>query len=97
MVRHVSAFDILLNTACFFRIDGLFPWVEDENENRMLFWEALTNTSTFNLQQEELLGVPRCDFGRIVNYLLKRMTCSLEDRDISRSFIVNRKNLFCFD
>jgi hypothetical protein len=52
----------------------------------MLFWEAITNTSSFDCIQQENLCVPRNDFGRVLNYLLKKMTFSSEDRDVSLSF-----------
>ena len=63
--------------------ERLYPSIGEEKEYRMLFWEALTTTSVDNLIQQEYLCVPRNDFARILNYLLKKMTFSSEDRDVS--------------
>ncbi len=52
------------------------------------FWEALTNNSSYNFFQQENLCVPRHDFGRILNYLFKKMTFSSEDRDVSLFIIL---------
>jgi hypothetical protein len=62
----------------------LYPLINDENEYRMLFWEALLTNSSKKLLQKGQLCVPRHDFSRILNYLLKKMTFSSEDRDVSR-------------
>ncbi|CAF3372021.1 unnamed protein product, partial [Rotaria sp. Silwood2] len=64
-----------------YMIDRLYPLIDDEKEYRMLFWEAFTTSSSCNFIQQENLCVPRRDFGRILNYLLKKMTISSEDRD----------------
>jgi hypothetical protein len=66
----------------------LYPLINDENEYRMLFWEALTTTSSYNFIQQENVCVPRDDFSRILNYLLKKMTFSSEDRDVSLLIIL---------
>ncbi|CAF1389567.1 unnamed protein product [Adineta steineri] len=62
-------------------LSRFYPSVDDEIEYRMLFWEALTLTSSPNFLQEKNLCVPRHEFSRILNYLLKKMTLSTEDRD----------------
>jgi hypothetical protein len=62
--------------------------INDENEYRMLFWEALTTSSSYNFIQQENVCVPRDDFGRVLNYLLKKMTFSSEDRDVSLLIIL---------
>jgi hypothetical protein len=53
-------------------IDRIYPLIDDEKEYRMLFWEALTTDLSYDFFQEESLCVPRDDFGRILNYLLKK-------------------------
>ncbi len=69
-------------------VDRLFPSIMNENEHRMLFWEALTNEdlSVFNL--DEGLCVPREDFTRVLNYLLKKMSFSSEDRDDMITYVM---------
>jgi len=54
----------------------------------MLFWEALTNKdlSFFNLDKG--LCVPRHDFTRVLNYLLKKMSFSSEDRDDMITYVI---------
>ncbi|CAF0885258.1 unnamed protein product [Rotaria sordida] len=64
-----------------YMIDRPYPLIDDEKEYRILFWEAFTTTSSSNFIQQENLCVPRRDFGRILNHLLKKMTLSSEDRD----------------
>jgi hypothetical protein len=64
----------------------LFPSIVDEHQHRMLFWEALTNKdlSFFNLDKG--LYVPRHDFTRVLNYLLKKMSFSFRRRIFNSSF-----------
>ncbi|CAF3433946.1 unnamed protein product [Rotaria socialis] len=69
-------------------IDRLYPIIDDEKEYRMLFWEALTVDSSYNFIQPENLCVPRHDFGRVLNYLLKKMTLSSEDRDDLITYVI---------
>ncbi|CAF5157693.1 unnamed protein product, partial [Rotaria sp. Silwood1] len=68
--------------------DRIFPSMVDENEHQMLFWEALThnNLSVFTLDKG--LCVPRQDFSRVLNYLLKKMSFSSEDRDDMVTYIL---------
>lgn len=66
----------------------IYPSIVDENEHRMLFWEALTNTNTTFFSLEKGLCVPRQDFSRILNYLLKKMTFSIEDRDDMITYVL---------
>jgi ubiquitin C len=68
--------------------DRLFPSIMDEYEHRMLFWEALANEdlSVFNLDKG--LCVPRQDFTRVLNYLLKKMSFSSEDRDDMITYVM---------
>ncbi|CAF4852166.1 unnamed protein product, partial [Rotaria socialis] len=67
----------------------MFPNISFEQDHKMLFWEASTNnsiTSKFNLDKS--LCVSRHDFSRILNYMLKEMTFSLEDRDDMITYIL---------
>jgi hypothetical protein len=53
----------------------------------MLFWEAVTNRiSPFSL--DNALRVPRHDFARVLNYLLRKMTFSSEDRDDMITYVL---------
>jgi hypothetical protein len=53
----------------------------------MLFWEAWSNDkSSFSFNTG--LCVPRADFCRVLNYLLKKMTFSSEDRDDMITYIL---------
>lgn len=63
-------------------VHELYPSIEDENEYQMLFWEALTTNSSETFIHQENVCVPRRDFGRILNYLLKKMSFSSEDCDV---------------
>ena len=64
-------------------INRVYPLIGDENEYRMLFWEAFTTSTSYDFIQQDNLCVPRTDFIRILNYLLKKMFLSSEDRDVS--------------
>jgi hypothetical protein len=68
--------------------DHIFPSINDEHEYRMLFWEALSNKglSVFNL--DKYLCVPRHDFSRVLNYLLKKMSFASEDRDDMITYVL---------
>ncbi|CAM4873905.1 unnamed protein product [Rotaria socialis] len=69
--------------------NDMFPNISFEQDHKMLFWEASTNnsiTSKFNLDKS--LCVSRHDFSRILNYMLKEMTFSLEDRDDMITYIL---------
>ncbi|CAF3850812.1 unnamed protein product [Rotaria sordida] len=68
--------------------DRLFPSIADENEHRMLFWEALTNTNSSFFELNNGLCVPRRDFSRILSYLLKKMSFSIEDRDDMITYVL---------
>ena len=68
--------------------DRLFPSIADENEHRMLFWEAMTNTNSSFFELHNGLCVPRQDFSRILNYLLKKMLFSAEDRDDMITYVL---------
>ncbi|CAF2972735.1 unnamed protein product [Rotaria sp. Silwood2] len=68
--------------------DRLFPSIVDESEHRMLFWEALTNTNSSFFELNDGLCVPRRDFSRILNYLLKKMSFSVEDRDDMITYVL---------
>ncbi len=68
-------------------IDRVYPLIDDENEYQMLFWEALTTNFSNEFFQQENLCVPRRDFGRILNYLLKKMSFASEDRDVSLIYL----------
>ncbi|CAF4471455.1 unnamed protein product [Rotaria sp. Silwood2] len=64
-----------------------YPFIDDELEYKMLFWEALTiDTSMFNIDHG--LCVTRTDFPRVLNYLLKKMSFSSEDRDDMITYIL---------
>ncbi|CAF3745629.1 unnamed protein product [Rotaria sp. Silwood1] len=64
-----------------------YPLIDDEHEYRMLFWEATTDhLSAFSL--DHALCVPRSDFARVLNYLLKKMTFSSEDCDDMITYVL---------
>ena len=69
----------------FHPVHRLYSQIDDEIEHRMLFWEATTVSSIPSFLQKKNLCVPRDDFSRIINYLLKKMTLSTEDRDVQRN------------
>lgn len=68
--------------------DRLFPSIADENEHRMLFWEAVTNTNSSFFELNSGLCVPREDFSRVLNYVLKKMLFSAEDRDDMITYVL---------
>jgi hypothetical protein len=66
-----------------------YPSIDDQLEYQMLFWEALTNDySLFDIDNG--LCVPRVDFPRVLNYLLKKMLFSSKDRDDMITYVLPR-------
>ena len=59
----------------------LYPAIDDDNEHRMLFWEAFTTL-------QHGLCVPRQDFPRVMNYVWKKMCFSIEDRDDMITYVI---------
>ncbi|CAF1163954.1 unnamed protein product [Adineta ricciae] len=74
----------------FHPVRRLYSQIDDEIEHRMLFWEATTVSSIPNFLQEKNLCVPRDNFSRILNYLLKKMTLSTEDRDDLITYVLSQ-------
>jgi hypothetical protein len=68
--------------------DRLFPSIVDEHEHRMLFWEALTNENLSFFILNKGLCLPRHDFSRVLNYILKKMSFSSEDRDDMITYVL---------
>ncbi|CAF2095934.1 unnamed protein product [Rotaria magnacalcarata] len=79
---------IILKSDSENNIDRLYSSISDEQEHRMLFWEASTNSKSWNKAHEDSLCVPRDDFARILNYALKRMGFLSEDRDDLLTFVL---------
>ncbi|UJR32898.1 hypothetical protein I4U23_020359 [Adineta vaga] len=69
-------------------INRFYPHIDNEIEHRMLFWEAMTLSSIPSFLQQKNLCVPRNEFSRVLNYLLKKMTLSTEDRDDLITYIL---------